>query len=266
MPNAEQYARMRAEGGPLFLQEQVRRNAVYIEKHREAFNARRRSNFKHQVSRIKKQARDRGYVFELSDDDIQALLYDKCVYCGVLPDPFNTIDRMDNAIGYTHTNVATCCKTCNMTKGCLDPATYIERCKHIAFVHTGQGEAHPGSLAPTMHASVTMAIYQRSAKKKQLEFALTNADFDTLTNANCTYCHQPTTDVHRNGIDRVDSTRGYVADNCITSCGQCNIAKKKMTADKFVEHVCRVAQTLHPDFADTPRCTHIITRRAKNAS
>jgi 5-methylcytosine-specific restriction endonuclease McrA len=254
---------MRAEGGHLFLREQVRLNAVYVATHRDAFNARRRTNFRHQVNRIKQQARNRNYVFELSDDDVHALLHDLCVYCGAAPDPFNTIDRMDNAVGYVLTNVVTCCKTCNMTKGCLDPLTYVERCKHIAFVHTGEGQAYPHSLAPTKLASVTMAIYQRSAKKKGLEFALSDAEFERLTNANCTYCDQPTTRTHRNGIDRVDSTRGYVADNCATCCGQCNIAKKKLARDQFVEHACTVARTPHPDFGHVTRCPHIITRRAK---
>lgn len=262
MPKAAAYARMKAKYGEEFMRRNCERMKQYGKDNKDKINARRRHSFKEQIARIKKQARDRNYVFELSDDDVHALLHDLCVYCGAAPDPFNTIDRMNNAVGYVSTNVVTCCKTCNMTKGCLDPLTYVERCKHIAFVQTGEGQAYPDSLAPTKLASVTMAIYQRSAKAKGLEFALSDAEFERLTNANCMYCDQPTTQTHRNGIDRVDSTRGYVADNCATCCGQCNIAKKKLARDEFVEHACTVARTPHPDFGNVTRCPHIITRRA----
>lgn len=263
MPSKEAYARQKARGGAEFLRKEVERNKRYVQQNREAFNERRRHNFRHQLNRIKKQAKDRGYKFELDEETVRALLKSDCVYCGAAPDPFNTIDRADNTRGYELGNVVSSCNTCNLTKVCLDPNTYIERCKHIAFVHTGEGEAYEGSWAPTRHASVTMAIYQRSAKKKGLAFELTQEQFDELTGERCTYCRQPTTDVHRNGIDRIESDRGYVRDNCVTCCGQCNVAKKKLTRDEFIEHARKVAATPHPDFSGIPRCTHIITRRPK---
>lgn len=263
MPTKECYARQKERGGAEFLRKNVERVSAYVHANRDAFNTRRRHNFRHQLNRIKKQAKDRGYVFELSEDTVRNLLEDTCVYCGAEADPFNTIDRLDNSRGYHADNVITCCNTCNMTKVCLDPSTYIERCKHIAFVHTGAiGELYD-CWAPTKHESVTIAIYKRSAKSKGLVFELTEEEFDTLTGGHCTYCRQPTTDTHKNGIDRIESERGYVKDNCVTCCGQCNVAKKKLTCDEFIEHACRVALTPHPDFSDIPRCLRIITRRAK---
>lgn len=262
MPSKEEYARLKALGGKEYMKRESQRQCKWAKDNRDKFNARRRNNYRAQINRIQKQARDRNYPYLLTDDEERALLYGDCVYCGAEAGPFNTIDRLDNARGYVTGNVVTACDTCNMTKGCLDPQTYIDRCKHIAFIHTGEGELHEETWAPTKHASVTMAIYKRSAKKKGLAFELTEEEFDELTNDCCTYCCQPTTAIHKNGIDRVESGLGYVADNCVTCCGQCNIAKKKLTNDEFIEHVCKVAGTTHPDFSDIPRCMHIITRRS----
>ena len=42
------------------------------------------------------------------------------------------------------------------------------------------------------------------------------------------------------GIDRVDSTVGYEADNCVPCCIQCNMAKGRMTEEEFLDWVRRV--------------------------
>lgn len=56
-----------------------------------------------------------------------------CWYCGSPPKiEFNGIDRKDNTSGYTEGNCVPCCSTCNYMKKCLDHATFIKRCKHIA--------------------------------------------------------------------------------------------------------------------------------------
>ncbi len=41
-----------------------------------------------------------------------------------------------------------------------------------------------------------------------------------------------------NGVDRVDSSRGYVKDNVVSCCKHCNLAKRDRTAEDFIKH-CR---------------------------
>lgn len=43
-----------------------------------------------------------------------------------------------------------------------------------------------------------------------------------------------------NGIDRIDSLRGYEPDNCAPCCPTCNIAKSNMGLDAFKAWVERV--------------------------
>lgn len=265
MPNAKEYALLKERGGAEFMRREVERYKRYVRDNRAAFNERRRHNFRHQLSRIKKQARDREYAFELTDNYVRTLLDAPCVYCGRVAEPFNTIDRLDNSKGYVKANVATCCNTCNMAKGCLDPSTFIERCKHISFVHTGLGEPHTTCWSSTRHASVTMPIYTRVAKKKKLDMELTREQFDALTSGRCVYCDRPTTGTHKNGIDRIDSSVGYISGNCVTCCGQCNIAKKTLTKEEFIRHMHAVAAAPHADYSHVPRCMTIITPRVARA-
>lgn len=79
--------------------------------------------------------------------------------------------------------------------------------------------------------------YAERAKSRHLTFELTFADFLSLTSKACGYCGIAPNSVRRhgagsrwhyytyNGIDRVDSSRGYAADNMVTCCARCNRAK-----------------------------------------
>ncbi len=78
--------------------------------------------------------------------------------------------------------------------------------------------------------------YKRGAKIRNLEFSLSKDFFKKLTKQNCYWCDQKPTQILKrntsrsepyiyNGIDRLDSLIGYNDLNCVSSCGQCNIAK-----------------------------------------
>lgn len=85
--------------------------------------------------------------------------------------------------------------------------------------------------------------YSRRAKDKNIEFDLSIDKFKSLTEDICYYCKSTPAgkidnkwhygySVH-NGIDRIDNTRGYTLDNCVTCCKRCNQAKNDMTKFEF---------------------------------
>jgi hypothetical protein len=54
--------------------------------------------------------------------------------------------------------------------------------------------------------------------------------------ADCVYCGARSGwPEARNGIDRVDSTVGYISYNCVTACSMCNRAKGDKTVQQFME-------------------------------
>jgi hypothetical protein len=102
---------------------------------------------------------------------------------------------------------------------------------------------------------VGIAAKVRSLKKtavgRKLCWTLSDEQAVKLVSGPCHYCGMPTRNLapgdrvaetfRINGIDRVDSLRGYEHDNCVSCCGQCNIAKFTYSRDVFLEWVRRVA-------------------------
>ena len=97
--------------------------------------------------------------------------------------------------------------------------------------------------------------YQYGAEKRSLEFKLNEAEFKDITSRNCEYCgirplqtcKTPNSTVGLyiyNGIDRVDSNKGYFVDNCVSCCKICNSAKMAMPVEEFIAWIFRAADYL----------------------
>ena len=79
--------------------------------------------------------------------------------------------------------------------------------------------------------------YKSSAKKRNLQFNLTNKQTLELFKLNCYYCDELEI---INGIDRIDSTKNYDQNNVVPCCTQCNIMKSTYNQELFLqicEHV-----------------------------
>lgn len=94
------------------------------------------------------------------------------------------------------------------------------------------------------------SLYRRyitKARKRGLFFELTKEDFSFLTKMNCFYCGIEPAQVRSsrtsngeyiyNGIDRIDSSKGYTMDNVVACCKVCNVMKNAMTVSKFKCHL-----------------------------
>lgn len=84
--------------------------------------------------------------------------------------------------------------------------------------------------------------YQRSAKKKNLIWALTEKQFRKLIKSNCHYCGiGPNQYIRKgkngeyiyNGIDRKNNDKGYTSNNCVPCCVNCNYSKRKCNYKEF---------------------------------
>ncbi len=112
-----------------------------------------------------------------------------------------------------------------------------------------RNEAHKYRRKPSEDMSFNRLLhsYIQGANHRGLRFELSKDDFKKLTKENCHYCGVPPTKlicVRRdekgyiyNGIDRVDSSKGYINSNCVSCCEHCNIMKMDYKESEFLEQV-----------------------------
>lgn len=85
------------------------------------------------------------------------------------------------------------------------------------------------------------------------EFNLSFEEFDSLVIKDCYYCGSNPIFPERfknefknrdikyfNGIDRVDSLKGYTLDNCVPCCSICNRMKSDMEQSIFINHINKI--------------------------
>lgn len=88
---------------------------------------------------------------------------------------------------------------------------------------------------------------------KQKPFELTLDQYTNLIHSNCHYCGAPPTSdnvwnksgkrkcdddiVLINGVDRIDSNKGYTIDNCVSCCPMCNRMKLDFSLSEFYQQI-----------------------------
>jgi hypothetical protein len=95
-----------------------------------------------------------------------------------------------------------------------------------------------------------MKVYKNSAKIRGYNFNLTEKQFVEITKRDCYYCGAKPNNISYqnkyygdyiyNGIDRIDSMKGYILDNVVSCCKICNYAKRSMTTQEFKDWIKRV--------------------------
>jgi len=95
---------------------------------------------------------------------------------------------------------------------------------------------------------ILLREYKRGAIDRNLSWEINEELFRQLTKGNCCYCGaapaqtlSPSNqkrpfngDYVHNGIDRMDSSKGYTEDNCVSCCSACNFLKGSRNKDEFI--------------------------------
>jgi hypothetical protein len=245
------------------------RNKKYEIKNAEAIKERYkkyRNKPTNKLNKYKRSASDRGIFWDdsMTESLCIELFMSICYYCGVKSEhTLNGIDRMDSQKPYEASNCVSCCKICNFAKGCLDPYTFLKRCSQISKHHGGIGE-----YSQSIWSNSKSDPYERQIKtavKSNKEFALTIEQFKVLINGECYYCGKKNSTKHLNGIDRKDSKIGYIIDNCVTCCGDCNFMKNVVLDTVFIEH-CKKISSFCTDIQideKIPRCNKRFLKKSK---
>jgi hypothetical protein len=95
--------------------------------------------------------------------------------------------------------------------------------------------------------------YGKAAKARNIPFKISFQHALALFQLPCFYCKQlpaqlrkgrsvdNKTDKLYNGIDRVNSSKGYIKGNVVAACMSCNYAKRAKTLEAFVEWIDRIS-------------------------
>lgn len=123
-------------------------------------------------------------------------------------------------------------------------------------LHTGRTQSctclrkKRNALAPGRAArNEVFRKYRTQAQERDFLWEITEGEFDRLTSESCHYCGAPPSNVKRlssgeftySGIDRMDNSRGYEEGNVVPCCIECNRLKGRMSYEKFVAWLNRVA-------------------------
>ena len=102
---------------------------------------------------------------------------------------------------------------------------------------------------------IIFSNYKSRAKIKKLEFNITKEEFKKLIFSNCEYCgiepsgfrldrikskKEINNAAYSNGLDRLDSSGGYILDNVVPCCEDCNKAKRNLTKKQFLNLITRI--------------------------
>lgn len=105
---------------------------------------------------------------------------------------------------------------------------------------------------PNNRSEITQVLgaYKRSAKRRGHAWGLTREDFEKFLIQDCFYCgSEPLSSSSNkstiepllyNGIDRMNNTKGYTADNTVPCCKICNRAKLDMPYKEFINWIERI--------------------------
>jgi hypothetical protein len=114
------------------------------------------------------------------------------------------------------------------------------------------GEKHPNYKKDRNVVGIARILnhYKHSSKGRGISFDLTREELGKIIQEPCYYCGElpsnMSPDANKkgvfmyNGIDRVDSSLGYVITNCVPCCKRCNKAKLSMPRSEFFYWIKRV--------------------------
>ena len=105
-----------------------------------------------------------------------------------------------------------------------------------------------GENISVMGPRMVYSRYKANARGRKHTFTLTLEEFTSIIQSPCAYCGMESSIIHKrkttsyphNGVDRIDSSRGYELDNCAPCCFTCNFAKNSMPLGEFRKWITRL--------------------------
>jgi hypothetical protein len=184
-----------------------------------------------------RSARIRNIKFEIDFDFCKKLFTGECYYCKqkyIEGGHLIGIDRVDNKIGYIETNCVSCCKICNFIKCTMDKEILYEKIKHIMSYIKLSSNLYINNDVFKDSSSTSYESHLKRLNDKKFDTDFDIEYYYKLKNHNCYICGKESHQYHINGIDRIDSKIGYLKNNSLPCCTDCNYMKKNYEFSEFI--------------------------------
>lgn len=154
--------------------------------------------------------------------------------------------------------VACECLICNESF-VIDNAAIYRRLKRKNLYLNCSDHAKSTALKRNTYPSVLYTLfreYEKAAERRNKEFDLALDTFHTIITQNCLYCGQAPTPILRKklakdsqdfkclGIDRLDSSKGYIEGNVVPCCPTCNFMKQQLGYEEFISKMQQILRNL----------------------
>lgn len=195
------------------------------------------------------------YSIDFTNDVMFEMMVQGCFYCG---DIATTIDRLDSKLDHSIENCVGCCHGCNNSKGTSDVSTFIRKAYYRARKEYVDDKVDIWFINKQ---KPRMGHYKRRADKQGVSFELTKEDFDDLIKGDCEYCRRmPTTWF---GIDRVIPEKGYIIDNVVSCCFDCNVDKHVNDVKTTLKRNKQIAGRIDNGNITVPNYIRVILHKGK---
>ena len=110
--------------------------------------------------------------------------------------------------------------------------------------------------------TVKVRNMKKNAATRELQWNISDSDALTMITSPCVYCGYMDLMKTVNGIDRLDSSKHYMLENCVSCCSHCNFMKGQYDPLTFIER-CRNIATCSYTFPEIPKYDEIKPKRRR---
>ena len=103
-------------------------------------------------------------------------------------------------------------------------------------------KVHSSNLKSKGNPQERLNSIKYTAKDKGINFNISDNYAIKIISSRCIYCNGKNKD-SVNGIDRIDSSKGYIYDNIVSCCSHCNVCIKNTT--DIITMLCKIEHILH---------------------
>ena len=86
-----------------------------------------------------------------------------------------------------------------------------------------------------------LAQIKAGAKRRNIPYNLTDTEVQSIISKPCIYCGKEISE----GIDRIDSMKGYERENVVPCCAICNKMKNNYSLEFFKNHIQKIYKTMY---------------------